>query len=114
MNDMVATEARDTPFHRTSAKLAAVIRNQGSRISSGPADFKALPQKAGHMSAASQKPYETSKTACQAGPFSIASPLSIAFCRRPRLTVLSAVGIIRRNIWSEAQVLQCPQRAGMQ
>ena len=32
----------------------------------------------------------------------------------PRVTVLFAVGIIRRNIWSEAQVLQCPQRAGIQ
>jgi hypothetical protein len=32
----------------------------------------------------------------------------------PRVTVLSAVGIIRRNIWSEAQVLQCPQQAGIQ
>jgi len=32
----------------------------------------------------------------------------------PRVTVLSAVGIIRRNIWSEAQVLQCPQRADVQ
>jgi hypothetical protein len=25
----------------------------------------------------------------------------------PRVTVLSAVGIIRRNIWSEPQALQC-------
>ncbi len=32
----------------------------------------------------------------------------------PRVTVLSAVRIIRRNIWSEAQVLQCPQRADVQ
>jgi hypothetical protein len=39
--------------------------------------------------------------------------LSMVFCRR-RVTVLSAVGVIRRNIWSEAQVLQCPQRAGIQ
>jgi hypothetical protein len=29
----------------------------------------------------------------------------------PRVTVLSAVGMGRRNIWSEAQALQCPQRA---
>jgi hypothetical protein len=36
-----------------------------------------------------------------------------AFWLPPRVTVLSAVGTIRRNIWSEAQVLQCPQRAGM-
>jgi hypothetical protein len=30
---------------------------------------------------------------------------------RTGVTVLSAVGRIRRNIWSEAQALQCPQRA---
>src|SRR5690242_8560476 len=29
------------------------------------------------------------------------------------VTVLSAVGRIRRNIWSEVQALQCPQRARM-
>jgi hypothetical protein len=38
----------------------------------------------------------------------------IVFLLPPRVTVLSAVGTIRRNIWSEAQVLQCPQRAGVQ
>jgi hypothetical protein len=43
----------------------------------------------------------------------IASPLSMVLSP-PRVTVLSAVGIIRRNIWSEAQALQCPQRAGVQ
>jgi hypothetical protein len=32
----------------------------------------------------------------------------------PRVTVLSAVGIVRRSIWSEAQALQCPQRADVQ
>jgi hypothetical protein len=45
-------------------------------------------------------------------------PLANRLCQwlllPPRVTVLSAVGIIRRNIWSEAQVLQCPQRAGIQ
>src|SRR5919206_933781 len=30
------------------------------------------------------------------------------------VTVLSAVGVCRRNIWSEAQALQCPQRAHME
>src|ERR1700730_9916798 len=43
----------------------------------------------------------------------IATPLSMVVVAA-RVTVLSAVGIIRRNIWSEAQVLQCPQRAGIQ
>ena len=43
----------------------------------------------------------------------IAPPLSMVLLP-PRVMVLSAVGIIRRNIWSEAQVLQCPQRADVQ
>jgi hypothetical protein len=34
-------------------------------------------------------------------------------CRCPGVTVLSAVGMSRRNVWSEAQALQCPQRAGV-
>jgi hypothetical protein len=33
--------------------------------------------------------------------------------RRTGITVLSAVGRIRRNVWFEAQALQCPQRAHM-
>jgi hypothetical protein len=44
----------------------------------------------------------------------IASPLSMAFACcycLAGVTVLSAVGGCRRNIWSEAQALQCPQRA---
>jgi hypothetical protein len=36
------------------------------------------------------------------------------FLPPPRVTVLSAVGKIRRNIWSEAQALQGPQRADVQ
>jgi hypothetical protein len=45
----------------------------------------------------------------------IAAPMSrVPLISPARVTVLSAVGIIRRNIWSEAQVLQCPQRAGIQ
>jgi hypothetical protein len=43
----------------------------------------------------------------------IASPLSTVLSP-PRVTVLSAVGIVRRNIWSEAQALQGPQRADVQ
>jgi hypothetical protein len=54
------------------------------------------------------------KTLAKRGRSLIASPLSMALFLLPRVTVLSAVGIIRRNIWSEAQVLQCPQRAGIQ
>ena len=46
-------------------------------------------------------------------PFSNRASLVKDFLLPSRVTVLSAVGRIRRNIWSEAQVLQCPQRAGM-
>ena len=34
-----------------------------------------------------------------------------SFCGRTGVTVLSAVGKVRRNIWFEARALQCPQRA---
>jgi hypothetical protein len=51
--------------------------------------------------------------AVEVRPFSNRLSFVNAFLSLPRVTVLSAVGIIRRNIWSEAQVLQCPQRAGM-
>jgi hypothetical protein len=50
------------------------------------------------------------KTLAKRGRSLIAPFLSMALFLLPRVTVLSAVGIIRRNIWSEAQVLQCPQR----
>jgi hypothetical protein len=56
---------------------------------------------------------QNSKLSCKTGPFSNRLSFVNAFLSLPRVTVLSAVGIIRRNIWSEAQVLQCPQRAGM-
>ena len=49
------------------------------------------------------------------GPFSnrvpLVNSLLLFFCCRTGVTVLSAVGRIRRNIWFEAQALQCPQRA---
>ena len=38
-------------------------------------------------------------------------PVLVWTCCCPGVTVLSAVGIIRRNMWSEAQARQCPQRA---
>jgi hypothetical protein len=43
------------------------------------------------------------------GPFSNRVFLVNGFLSPSRVTVLSAVGVNRRNIWSEAQVLQCPQ-----
>src|SRR5262249_44744562 len=41
----------------------------------------------------------------------LVNSLLLFFCCRTGATVLSAVGRIRRNIWFEAQALQCPQRA---
>ena len=35
----------------------------------------------------------------------------VLLCCRAGVTVLSAVGVGRRNIWSEARALRCPQRA---
>jgi hypothetical protein len=48
------------------------------------------------------------------GAFSNRVSFVNGFLAPPPVTVISAVGIIRRNIWSEAQVLQCPQRASVQ
>ena len=66
------------------------------------------------MTAANQIVRSAKKVLANRGRSLIASPLSMVFLLLPRVTVLFAVGIIRRNIWSEAQVLQCPQRAGIQ
>ena len=65
------------------------------------------------MTAADQIVRNAKKVLAMEGRSLIASPLSMVLLP-PRVTVLSAVGIIRRNIWSEAQVLQCPQRADVQ
>jgi hypothetical protein len=53
------------------------------------------------------------KPLAQRGPFSNRASFVKGFWSLAEDTVLSAVGTIRRNIWSEARVLQCPQRAGM-
>jgi len=68
---------------------------------------------AGHMAAADQIVRTAKKVLAMGGRSLIAFPLSMVLLP-PRVTVLSAVGIIRRNIWSEAQALQCPQRADAQ
>jgi hypothetical protein len=70
------------------------------------------------MTAANQIVRSAKKVLAMEGRSLIAFSNRVSFvndfsCRRP-VTVLSAVGVIRRNIWSEAQVLQCPQRAGIQ
>ena len=52
------------------------------------------------------------KTLALQGPFSNrASYVNRFRCCHAGVTVLSAVDVCRRNIWSEAQALQCPQRA---
>jgi hypothetical protein len=66
------------------------------------------------MTAANQIVRSAKKVLAMEGPFSNRVSFVNGFLSPPRVTVLSAVGIIRRNIWSEAQVLQCPQRAGIQ
>ena len=66
------------------------------------------------MTAADPIRSKRQKSACHGGPFSNRVSFVNGFLSPPRVTVLSAVGVIRRNIWSEIQVLQCPQRAGIQ
>ncbi len=72
--------------------------------------------KAGHMTAVAPLVRSCSRTLAPKGPFSnrispVNCVLLAAVCRHTRVTVLSAVDVCRRNIWSEAQALQCPQRA---
>jgi hypothetical protein len=71
--------------------------------------------KAGHMSAIDPLVRISLPLLNPRGRSLIASPLSIAACFLfvclTGVTVLSAVGSVRRNIWFEAQALQCPQRA---
>ena len=67
MNDTVATEAKDNPSGaKSQLELAKMIRDQGCRISSGPA-VDAPRKKAGHMTAADHA-VQNVKTACQPGP----------------------------------------------
>ena len=72
------------------------------------------------MSAPDPRPAPCQTTLNPRGRSLIAFRLSTPFavrsqvCPCPRVTVLSAVGRSRRNIWSEAQALQCPQRAHLE
>ena len=70
-------------------------------------------ERAGHMTAPDRSVKTEPNPFAGGGRSLIASPLSMALLP-PRVTVLSAVGIFRRNIWFEAQALQCPQRADVQ
>jgi hypothetical protein len=63
MNDTVTTESHGHPDIVTSSKARRNDRDQGNRISSGPAVINPH-QKAGHMTEADQI-VQTSKTACQ-------------------------------------------------
>lgn len=71
-------------------------------------------KQAGHMDATTWRKEICSPTLAGRGPFSNRLSavnrfllVDVAF----RVTVLSAVSVRRRNLWSEAQALQCPQRA---
>jgi hypothetical protein len=71
-------------------------------------------RRAGHMTAPDHFAGITLKSLARGGPFSNRASLVnslLPLCCRNGVTVLFAVGRLRRNIWSEAQALQCPQRA---
>ena len=73
-------------------------------------------RRAGHMTAPDHIARTASKSLARGGRSLIASPLSIASCffLLPYRGHGSLRGRkIRRNIWFEAQALQCPQRAHM-
>ncbi len=61
---------------------------------------------------ARQKPLGVNFPLAPQGPFSNRASIVNVVLAATRIMVLFAVGIIRRNIWSEAQAMQCPQRAG--
>jgi hypothetical protein len=66
------------------------------------------------MAAPTSTVQKLKKILANVGPFSNRIPLVNSFLAcLARVTVLFAAGIIRRNIWFEAQALQCPQRAGV-
>ena len=75
-------------------------------------EASALHRQAGHMTAIA-KESSCHKALAKRGRSLIASPMSMVFLLPLRVTVLSAVEIIRRNIWFEARALQGPQRAGV-
>src|SRR5215471_10895173 len=108
----VATEDQEqpNPSHELEARILDVT--PGCRTSSGPAETRSAPKGRTYDRSRPSRSKHQIVLAIR-GRSLIAAPLSMAFGRCPGDTVLSAVGTIRRNIWSEARVLQCPQRAGM-
>jgi hypothetical protein len=73
-------------------------------------------QRAGHMTAPDHSASAASNSLARGGRSLIASPLSIASCffvAVPGSRFSPRSEGIRRNIWFEAQALQCPQRARM-
>ena len=111
MNDTVVTECLEHPDAEHEHKARSNDRDPVRRTSSRPADVCAAPK--GRTYDRSRPNRSTRRKRLPWGRSLIASPLSMVLLP-PRVTVLSAVGIIRRNIWSEAQALQCPQRADVQ
>ena len=89
------------PLFRSGRAFAAWLGVTPHRNSSGGKERLRRTSKRGHKY-------------IRRGPFSNRVSFVNGFLSPPRVTVLSAVGVIRRNIWSEIQVLQCPQRAGIQ
>jgi hypothetical protein len=110
MNDTVGIDDAGHPLFCHARKARILDRNLRGRTSSGPAAMVPR-QKAGPQAAETFRAPE--KPLANPGRSLIAFSNRVSFvngCCSLRVTVLSAVGIIRRNIWSEAQVLQCPLR----
>lgn len=109
------SDERNTPDDARAHCDTAWLLRVRSRKPSGPAVMTPH-RKAGHMIAPDPAPTLLQSALETRGPFSNRASLVnslLSFCCRPGVTVLSAVGVVRRNIWSEAQALQCPQRARM-
>jgi hypothetical protein len=104
MNDTVVTECLEHPDAEHEHKARSNDRDPVRRTSSRPADVCAAPKGRTYDRSRPNRSTRRRKR-LPWGRSLIAPPLSMVLLP-PRVTVLSAVGIIRRNIWSEAQV-QC-------
>jgi hypothetical protein len=106
------SKTRDAPCFPMAAKVAWVFGTLIAETILASVHVRARKQ-AEHMDARDLI-RDCPNNLARRGPFSNRVSFVNCFLSSPRVTVFSAVGIIRRNIWCEAQVLQCPQRAGMQ
>ena len=112
---MANGRAVDREDPENSRRNAARILDWGpiSELHQGQRSY-APHRRAGHMTAPDHFASAASKSLARGGRSLIVASLSIAtcfLCLPDGVTVLSAVGNVRRNIWFEAQALQCPQRA---